>query len=154
MAGEAHFMLFSQMFAGNARKFEIARIERAGVVQQGNLEIKEREQVTGLRLIVHARTGTLQGIVKLENGQIDSSRFYVSVMKAGERSAQGTQLDARGRFRMTGLAAGTYEVTATAYITDSSNPPSTKQQVVITDDQVTEVTLTLDLKSPLNPDKP
>ena len=155
-AGEAHFMLFSQMAAGNARKFEVARIEREGVVQQGNLEIKEREQVTGVRLIFNARTGTLQGIVKLENGQMDSSRIFVSVTKSGERSGQGTMLDARGRFRMTGLAAGTYEITATAiaHIPAAPNPPSTKQQIVITDDQVTEVTLTLDLKSGQTPDRP
>ena len=151
-AGDAQFGLFSQMAAENGRRLEVARIEREGMVQQRTLEIKDREQITGVRLIVNARTGTVQGIVKLENGSLDSGRLHVQLTKIGEKSGYGMMLDARGHFRMGGTPAGTYEITATAFIATASSPPTTKQQIVIIDDQVTDVTLTLDLKS--NPDQP
>jgi type 1 fimbria pilin len=153
-AGEVQFSIFAPGSSDTGRRFEVARVERDGLVQQRNLEIKDREQVTGVRLIVNARSGTLQGIVKLENGQIDSGRLQVSLMKTGERSGYGMMVDARGRFQMRGLPAGTYEITAVIYMPNAPNPPMTKQQIVINDDQVTEVTLTLDLKSRLTPDRP
>jgi hypothetical protein len=153
-AGEAHFMIFSHMANQSGRRLEVARIERDGVGQQRTLEIKEREQVTGLRLIVNARTGEVQGIVKLENGKLDSGVLQVSLMRAGEKSGYGLMVDARGRFHMDGLAPGTYDITATAYVSGSTSPPTSKQQIVIANDQVTEVTLTLDLKSRLTPDRP
>jgi protocatechuate 3,4-dioxygenase beta subunit len=152
-AGEGHFMIFSQSGSENGRNFEVARIERDGMVQQRTLDIKEREHVTGVRVIINPRNGMLQGIVKVENGQLGQGRLWVSLRRPGETGGYGVPLDARGRFRMGGLAAGTYEITASAYI-NSPAPPSTKQQIVITDDQVTEVTLILDLKSAPRPDRP
>jgi hypothetical protein len=116
------------------------------VQQRSSVEIKEREQVTGVRVIANASTGILQGIVKVENGRVEPGRLYVSLVRSGEKNGYGVPLDARGRFRVGGLRAGTYDLAAYAQVGDSQ-PKSTKQQIVIADDQVTEVTLTLDLLS-------
>jgi len=154
--GEAHFMIFSQrgFDVEDGRNIEVARIERDGVlIQQRKLDIKEREKVTGVRVVVDARTGMLQGIVKVENGQLEAGQTYVSVNKAGQQTGYGAWLDARGRFRVGGLAAGTYDVIV--YVNRPGMPTrSAQQQVVINDDQVTEVTLTLDLKASPTPDRP
>jgi hypothetical protein len=50
------------------------------------------------------------------------------------------------------MAAGVYEVVVYAY--RQGRQISTKQQVVVTDNQVTEVTLTLDLKSDTGQGRP
>ena len=147
-AGEVQFAIFVRTSGDTGRQIEIARVERDGVVQQrSGLEIKEREQVTGVKVIVNASTGIVQGIVKVENGAVEPGRLYVSLVRAGEKNGYGVSLDARGRFRVGGLRAGAYDLTVYAYGGDSQ-PKSARQQIVITDDQVTEVTLTLDLLSP------
>ncbi len=153
-AGEVLFMVFSRRGSEDGRNFEVARIERDGVVYQRSLEIKDREQVTGLRVVVTARTGVLQGIVKVENGTVEAGRMYLSLSKAGETNGYGISVDARGRFRIGGLSAGTYDITAYVYNPDLPTQPSKKQQVVITDDQVTEITVTIDLKARFDPDLP
>lgn len=153
--GLTGFMVFSRS-GDSGREFDISRIERDGVPQSRTIEVKEREQVTGVRLIVNPRTGVLQGIVKVENGQIPMERVWVSMQRSGdaERSGYGVPLDARGRFRLNGVAPGTYDLTAWAYLPESGNRATAKQQVVVTGDQPTDVTLVIDLKSAVPPGKP
>jgi carboxypeptidase family protein len=131
---------------GLAGQYEVSRVERDGVVVP-NLQIKAREQIKGVRLIVRARSGRIRGVVKVENGKLPNSRAYVSLKRIGEdNSEMGIQVDDRGRFVTDGLAAGLYEVRVIAYV-DGPRPLQAKQQVVVNDNQVTEVTLTLDLKT-------
>jgi hypothetical protein len=153
--GLTSFWVFSRSGDGG-REFDITRIERDGVPQSRTIEVREREQITGMRLIVNPRTGVLQGSVKVENGQIPMERVWVSLQKSGdaERSGYGVPLDARGRFRLNGIAAGTYDLTAWAYLPESGNRAMAKQQVVITGDQPTDVTLVMDLKAAVPPGRP
>lgn len=125
--------------------YEVTQVARDGVVQS-SVEIKPGEQITGLRLIVKARTGRVRGSVKLENGRIAFSQVSVNLRKVGENSGVLQQVDDRGRFLSDPLSAGVYEVVVTVY-TAQGRPISTKQQVAVADNQVTEVMLTLDLKS-------
>ena len=125
--------------------FEITQIERDGVVYP-SVEIKPGEQIKGLRLTVKPRTGRVRGVVKLENGRMAFSQVQVHIKKIGEDSGSWTQVDDRGRFISDPIAAGVYEVFITVY-TVQGRPLTTKQQVAVVDNQVTEVLLTLDLKS-------
>jgi protocatechuate 3,4-dioxygenase beta subunit len=129
--------------------FEIARIERDGVVQARGVEIKDREHVSGVRLVINASLGAVRGTVKIENGALPAGAFLrVFVNRVGEKqgSTPSPTVDSRGRFFLEGLKAGVYEVGVTAYIPNARNMPrSTKQQVIIVEDQVAEVTLTLNL---------
>jgi hypothetical protein len=132
---------------------EVTRVERDGVVQS-NLEIKRREDIKGLRLIVRLTTATIQGVVKFENGTQASARVQVYIKKVGDDSfGKSAELDDRGRFITRGLTAGVYEVTVVAYPAQG-RPISTKQQVVVNDGQVSEVTMTLDLKTVTGQDGP
>lgn len=133
---------------GERRECEITRIERNGVVENRGVEIKEREQISGLRVFVKYHKGGIRGVVKIENGELPANeRVHVIVSRVGDEKFQtAVQLDARGRFSLTGLKPGVYEISAVAYVQDADGePPSAKQQVVVTDNQVSEVTLTLDL---------
>ena len=127
---------------------EIVRVERDGVVQS-NLEIKPGEDIRGLRLIVRLSSGSIRGLVKFENGIQASARAQIYLKRVGdEKFGSSAELDDRGRFVLQGLSAGVYEVTVVAYPPRfRGTPPSTKQQVVVNDNQVTDVTLTLDLKT-------
>ena len=127
--------------------FEITQIERDGVVVQPNgLEIKAGEQIKGLRLITKARTGHIRGVVKLENGQHPFSQIWVTIKKFGDMGGPSLRTDDRGRFMSEPMAPGVYELVVHAYRSQGRHA-TTKQQVVVADNQVTDVTLTLDLKS-------
>lgn len=138
---------------GPSGEYEVARVERDGVVLP-NPEIKAREQINGVRLIVRSRSGRIRGIVKFENGQVASSFVQVTAKKVDDENSETVlQLDDRGRFISDGLAAGVYEVRVLAYLPNRL-PAQVRQQVVVSDNQVSEVTLTVDVKADPRKEKP
>lgn len=138
------------VFAGNAegrRECEVIRIERNGMVEP-HVELKDREQINGVRLVVRFHKGGIRGVVKIENGELPANQqLHVILARVGDQSFQtAVEVDARGRFSLNGLKPGVYEASAVVYLPGAHNSrPSSKQQVVITDNQVSEVILTLDL---------
>lgn len=138
-------------FGIGSQRFYIVRVERGGLAQPQGIELKEREHLTGLRLIVNYANGSVQGVVKLDDGSIPpSGSVFISLKRLGvlptpfANSRESAQVDARGQFFADGLLAGTYEVTA-VYALDR-RPPVRRatQQVVVTNGTVTNVTLTVD----------
>jgi len=139
----------------NRKQFEIVRVERNGRPQSETINVKEREQVAGIRVIVKyvKLTGGIRGQVKVENGELPpASQLSLSLWPLDENlerkrtsSIPEPKLDARGRFFMEGLAAGTYEMSV--YVYPPGPPGRTRtfdvktQNVTVTDDTVTEVTL-------------
>ena len=73
-----------------AKGFVIARVERDGIVSPSSrLEIKDGEQLTGVRVIVSYGTATVRGVVKLENGSLpEGARILVRLTKPGENCAE------------------------------------------------------------------
>jgi protocatechuate 3,4-dioxygenase beta subunit len=138
-------------------RLKIVRIERDGVAYVRGVEIKESEQVTGLRVIAGYANGTIRGVVKLEKGTLPpDGHFGVSLRRLGENdpgpyisySGDQPQVDARGQFISEGLLPGTYEVSV-MYAPDMRTPwRATKQQVVVTNGAVTNVTITIDPDAP------
>lgn len=159
-AGIADFSLFSPD-AGLLKGFTITRVERDGVSELRGLEVKDGEQITGVRLVVNYGAGAIRGIVKVENGDLPPpSRFFVWLTSPGDDPSNpqrkylpSSQVDSRGHFLMEGLAAGTYDVNVTV-VTRLGTRSSAKQQVNVADGVVTEVTLTLDLKPKPSPGNP
>jgi hypothetical protein len=153
VAGLRAGTIFFSIFRHPTGQFEVARVERDGVVQS-NLEIKPREQIRGLRLIVRSRSGQIRGVVKMENGQIPTSRIHVSAKRVGDENFETPmQVDDRGRFQSEALAAGVYELRLLAYV-GRARPVQMTQQVVVSDNQTSDVTFTLDLKTETGPDRP
>lgn len=132
---------------------QLIRVERDGVVYSNGIEIKDLEQVTGLRIIVGYGNGMVRGIVKLANGSPPPENLVsVTLRKLGDDPpsgmGRGAQVDARGQFIVDRLLPGTYEVTASLYNTNPFEAPDsrlkkTTQQVVVTNDNVSSVTITL-----------
>ena len=154
-AGTVTFSVWPQR-SGKSGEVDVVRIERNGVIVP-RLEIKEREQLNGLRLILKWRSGQIRGVVKFENEELRSGGpVYVNFKKQGDEAASTVPVDERGRFQSSPLSAGVYEVLVIAYSTRPQNGPfpTAKQQVVVTDNQVTEVMLTLDFKTSPTTDRP
>jgi len=153
-AGTLHFSIWvHRKGPASANEFEVARVERDGVVMP-NFEIKNRDQIKNLRLIVRSRTGRIRGVLKFENGQMPTSRVYISAKRVDDENFETPlQVDDRGRFISEGLAAGVYELRVLVYAS-ASLPVQAKQQVVVSDNQVSEVTMTVDLKADPRQEKP
>ena len=135
------------------KEFYIAQIERNGVPASETINVKESEQIVGVRVVLRAQklTGRIRGQLKVEDGELPPvSQLALLLLPLDENlqpkrqfSIPPPQLDARGRFLSERLPAGTYRLSV--YGTGSPNPAAawTTQDVVVTDDNVTEVTLTL-----------
>ena len=144
----------------NHGRFQIVRIERDGIVYPKGMRIKDGEQISGVRLIINYGSGTIRGIFKVEGGTLpQNSVMHVSLRRLGEEQDSlntfhaSSQVDARGNFFMEGVIPGTYELTAGVYIVATRSVfRSTKQQVVVTDGGITNVTVTLNLEA--TPDRP
>ena len=152
---------FSGLFAGvatfavEARGLELVRVERNGVVHPAGITIRDREQISGLRLIVHYGDASIRGVLKLPDDAPlpANAKFSVSLKKIGEPVAQfdqpgsyrSAEVDARGQFVAEGLLPGTYEVTAQSYAPNEAHGQilSGKQQVTVTDGAVVNITVTL-----------
>src|SRR5215217_6734129 len=139
---------------GDRKPIDVVRIERDGVVQPGGLRLKDGEQVTGLRLVVKYLTGAIRGQVKVEGDELlPNARLSIWFNPVDANptwyrpSGNSPQLDSRRRFLIEGLAAGTYEVNVAVYEPgrDDTNRIY-KQQVTVTDNTVSEVTITIKTK--------
>ena len=130
--------------------FSISRIERDGTVAPvRGLEIKEGEQVTGLRVVVSQGSGTIRGVVKVENGSLpDGGHIVVRLTRTGEHPAglRPPPVDARGQFLVEGLPPGVYEIEASI---PSDRRPSqlrpVRREVTVQNGVVTDVIITFDL---------
>ena len=146
----------------NEGRFQIVRIERDGIVYPKGMRIKDGEQVSGVRVILNHGSGTVRGVFKVEGGPLPQNAvMHVSLRRLGDDqdSPSGSSpVDARGQFFMEGLIPGTYEMIAAVYVISPGGPVprgpfrTTKQQVVVTDGGVTNVTVTVNLES--TPDRP
>lgn len=141
--------------------FKIARIERDGLAYPRGVEIKESEQLTGLRLVVSYANGIIRGVVKLEKGTPPpDAQFNLSLRKLGESDGpfpsnyiEPPPIDARGQFVAAGLLPGTYEVTV-AYAPNLNTPwRRATQQVVVSNGAAANITLTIDPDAPV-PSRP
>ena len=141
-------------FGGDRRQFEVVRVEHNGVPQPNAFNVKEGEDVAGLRVVLKYTklSGAIRGQVKVENGELPPvSQLQLSLWPLEENleprrssSLPRPQLDARGRFFIEGLPAGNYRISVYV-LQPGSNRMSdpTVQRVTVTDDMVTEVTLTI-----------
>jgi protocatechuate 3,4-dioxygenase beta subunit len=132
----------------------VERIERDGVVQSGGIAIREREQITGIRVIAQVGNATIRGKIDVTNGTLPAdARFSIWTRRVdGEpmvySSMNQTQVDPRGQFVIEGLIPGTYELNAGVLILSTKvGYLAKKEQVVVTSGSSTTINITIDLNS-------
>lgn len=133
--------------------FMLTRIERDGVVLPRGLEVKDGEQLAGVRVFVSFGTATLRGVVTVENGSLpDKGRIFVRLTKPGENlsNIRPAIVDQRGRFLMEGLPAGTYELQMNVNLPGQVSR-MIKREITLQDGQTMEVTINVDSSEPVKP---
>jgi hypothetical protein len=151
-SGQLNFVLTSKATPLPPKGFNIARVERDGVVAPRGLEIKEGEQLTGVRLSVVYGTATVRGVIKVENGPLpEGSHFFVRLTRSGESipALRPGAVDARGHFMIEGIPAGTYDLTG--MITGPFRPRMTTQAITVTDGAMMDVMVKIDFSAPVKP---
>ncbi len=149
-AGKAFMFIYS---AENPnRSFTLPRIERDGVDQTQGVELLPGQSVSNVLVFISYGTGVIRGTTKFENGSPPpDARIYVGLLRNGRPINRGAQTDARGRFLITDIPPGDYEVVLNlGFPTPSLQPPPRpraplKQFVTVADDTEVEVTFTVDL---------
>lgn len=154
--GNVNFMLGSQNNPFPPKGFTLVRVERDGVATPRFLEIKEGEQVTGVRVVLAYGNASIRGLVKLENGSLpEGARIFIRLAKPGDNnnSLRPPPVDLRGHFLMEGIPGGTYEITAS--VVGSINAPTrqrtARREVTLQDGVVTDLTITLDMSEAPKP---
>lgn len=154
--GRADMILISKKGGSSPVKgFVLVRVEHEGVVQSRGITIQEREQLTGVRVVLSYGTATLRGVVGVENGTLPAgARVIVALMQPGDLhpKLRPAPVDARGRFLMEGIPPGTYEIRAWVVGTTSSSKGGVSREITIQDGVTTDIALTIDMSPP--PQKP
>ena len=129
----------------STKGFIILRLERDGVPVQRGIEIKDGEQLTGVRVVLGYGTGKLRGVVSLENGELpNGARFYVRIHKLNQLvSMRPPEVDARGHFLIEDLPAGVYEIQA-GVTGVTSLPRPVKREFSVQDGTTTDITITIE----------
>ena len=138
--------------------FRVIRLEREGIVYPRGFDIKERDQVTGLRVVVGYANAAIRGTIKLPTGlELPAPpRFRVFVRRTDEQVPNSyiapVEADTRGNFRFDNLIPGTYDIVVNVLISATPGQPqripTTKQTVVVTNGAVADVTFTVQIPVP------
>ena len=139
----------------NSSHFRIVRVEQNGVVQSRGVDLKEGEDVSGVRVVVTYGNATIRGSVEITNGPLPSgARFYVGLRNIADDlvgsslANSSVEVDARGQFVVDGLFPGTYEISAAIWSQDGRTVFSEKkQQIAVTAGSVNNVTLSMEINS-------
>lgn len=148
-----------QTYGGNGNELKLVRIERGGAEISDGIVVTEREDVTGVRIILGKGSGVIRGQVHVTGGALPDG-WRMNVMARGEKShgAQdfngGGDVDGKGRFVIESLLPGEYELILTTWA--SSDDPNSRLQVrspvvrrkvkvTVTKGQESQVTMTFDL---------
>jgi uncharacterized protein (DUF2141 family) len=135
----------------NQDHLRIMRIERDGIVYRNGIEIKERDQITGLRVVVSQANGTIRGVLKLPEGVVlpAAARLLINVKSIEDPITSSTRVeaDARGQFLVQDLVAGTYDFDVAVVGVRDQRPSIQRpsQTVVVTNGAIADVTITLQL---------
>jgi hypothetical protein len=154
--GELSFSVFSVgPSAIGLMAFQIKRIERDGVEQTRNIELKAGEHLAGIRLVLAYGTGTIRGLVKFENGNPPRNarviaRLWPQIRTQSRDPVAGAFVDSRGSFLIQHVPAGNYTLIVSSESVVGAGVPTARQDIVVIEGGSSDVTLTLDF----TPDPP
>jgi len=128
----------------------ILRIDRNGGELKQGFEIKPGEDILDLRIMIADGTGVIRGQVKVEGGTLPAGARMTASISNQLRFANGySQVDQDGRFVISGLAAGTYELTLNIFrplpYQGVRLLPTMKQTVKVADANESSVVFTITL---------
>jgi hypothetical protein len=137
----------------NSSHFRLIRVERNGVGDGRSVDVKEGEDLSGIRIFVAYGNASLRGSIELTGGTLPpGGRFSVMVRTISDdpmiasAGNSSVDVDARGQFVIDGMFPGTYEISAGVWSPDGRVIFSEKkQQIAVTAGSVNNVTLSMEL---------
>lgn len=155
--GTASFNVVTSTDVRLTKNLLILYTERYGIEQSQGIRLTAGDRIDGLTVRVANGTGVVRGEMKYENGSLPAGlRVAIRVTRTDKTSPlTGTEVDARGRFLIPRLPAGSYWFDVDAYVPlPNRRPPSIRQQVDVSNGTITEITFTIDLnpESPVHPE--
>ena len=151
--GHVSLWFATPMSPNPPKGFTIIRTEQNGVPVPRGIEVKDGEQVSGVRIIVSYGTAILRGSVNINGPVADGMRIFARLTKPTTPPQQLAMVpvDARGQFLMEGIPVGVYEISVTTFTPNSKTVTTAKREVTVVEGIVNEASLTLDLTQPKNP---
>jgi hypothetical protein len=145
--GELNFSLGSSK---GLTPFQIKRIERDGVQQIQNMELRAGEHINGLRLVLVYGASTIRGLVRFENGTPPANarviaRLWPSIRTQSRNPIAAAFVDSRGHFLLQSVPAGSYKLIVSSEAPGRTKTPMAQQDIIVTEGGVSDVTLVLDL---------
>ena len=139
-----------QLISGDrnvAPEFALLAVEQNGVDRSQGIQVKEGENISGLRLVTGYGTGTIRGTVRVEGGTLPAGTYMDAafIRPGSSLTIAHTRTDARGQFVFERVPSGNYEVGVNAYL--PTGRVSARQAVVTSNGVTTEVTITLKLNA-------
>jgi len=140
------FSLYLYPMGSTSGRPVISRIERDGVVMPAQgIELQTGQSLSNLRVFVNYGTGTVRGAITIVGGVLPpGSRLIIRCSREGKQDSGGAYVDSRGRFSVTGLAPGTYEVTLQVLRSTSPPLPPQKQLVQVSNESESEANFVVD----------
>ncbi|HEX6043130.1 MAG TPA: carboxypeptidase regulatory-like domain-containing protein [Pyrinomonadaceae bacterium] len=140
---------------GESKGFMVSRVENNSVPLLRGIEVKDGDQLTGIRIYVTYGTAVVRGTVNLDRSQApEGSRMFARLAKVGPpmSAIASAMVDARGHFVFEGIPAGVYEVAVTLMAPGQRmRPQAAKQQITVQDGAAIDVSLTIEFPAPPKP---
>jgi protocatechuate 3,4-dioxygenase beta subunit len=149
-----------------SKGYGISRITSDRELPNKQIELAPGQNVSGVRVYLTYGTGVVRGEIKVEGGTLPGDAFlYVGLQPESQARLAGAQtqelianaqVDARGRFVITGIPAGNYDALLQIVSFGASEfpravPRSHRQSVSVSDDSEAQVTFTLNLTPKVGP---
>ena len=127
--------------------FALLAIEHNGIDKSTGFQIRDAEDVSGVRLIFGYGTGIIRGTVRVEGGTLPAgTHMDAAFIRPGSPlTIAHTRVDSRGQFVFERVPPGNYEVGVNAYL--KTGRVSARQMVATSNGVVTEITVTLNLSA-------
>ncbi|HEX8720826.1 MAG TPA: carboxypeptidase regulatory-like domain-containing protein [Pyrinomonadaceae bacterium] len=129
-----------------SRDFTLSRVERGGVAQpSGVLQVAAGEQLNDVKLVLSYGRGNVAGQVRLQNGTLpEGTRVTVNVVRPNMpgRLFGTAQADPDGRFVITNVPAGSYELLVR---TSAPTRLTVRKPITVVNGRDTEAAVVIDM---------
>lgn len=141
-----------------SRGFVISRVTSVRELPNQQVEIAPGQNLSGVRIFLRYGSGVVRGEIKVEGGTLPTNAMlFVALQQEnqGVRLSAG-QVDARGRFFVTGVPAGNYDAVLQILSLGPGDFPSgvprmQRQSVTVSDDSESQINFTLNLTPKVGP---
>jgi len=141
-----------------SRGYVLTRVASGRDLPNRQIELMAGQNVSGVRVYLTYGTGIIKGEIKIEGGTLPTDTMLLVGLQQENQGARlnSAQVDARGRFVITGIPAGNYDAVLQILTLGPSEfprgvPRMQRQSVVVSDDSESQITFTLNLTPKAGP---